>query len=361
MSLWQKAISRPWPAWVSAVLLAAALAGCGVPGEPLPPLLEIPTPVSDLSAAQLGARLRLTWSRPVLTTEGERIDQLGRMEIYEVFLPSGASLTNFAEQSKPLATLREGELSGQQSPQNYEIALNSSQIGQTAFFGIKAFSRKGREAGFSNISSLEIVNLPDPPADLQATVTEKAIELSWKAPERSVFGGPAPAIAGYRIVRTEAGLPPGEIAPALELGSVDGLTYQDSSFEFGHAYEYTVRAYVGPAMTAQTAPSASLEVTAKDVFPPAPPQNVRAIAVPGAVEISWSPNSEPDLAGYNVYRTLSEGRGISFSKLNPELLLIPIFRDPSITPGLHYTYHVTAVDKSGNESSPSEDVSLTAE
>ena len=362
MSLWLKAISRPLPAWAAAILLAAWLAGCGVPGEPLPPLLEIPAPVSDLSAVQAGARLRLTWSRPLLSTDGTRIGQLDRMEIYEVLLPPGASLTNFAEQSKLLVTLREADLSGRQEPLNYEVLLSSSQIDQTAFFAIKAFSRKGRDAGFSNVSSLQILNLPESPADLQAVVTEKAIQLSWKPPAHSVFGGSAPPVAGYRILRAEVGLPPAESVPTLEIGSVDGLTYQDSSFEFGHTYEYTVRAFVGPgAATPQLAPSASVEVTARDVFPPARPQNVRAIAVPGAVEISWSPNAEPDLAGYNLYRSLNEGRGNSFSKLNAEPLPIPVFRDPTITSGLRYTYHVTAIDKSGNESLPSDDVSLTAE
>jgi len=83
---------------------------------------------------------------------------------------------------------------------------------------------------------------------------------------------------------------------------------------------------------------------------------VRAVAVPGAAEIVWSVNSESDLAGYNVYRD-----GAPVVKLNRELLQIPVFRDNGTTAGARHSYRVTAVDRNGNESAPSEQVTVTAE
>src|SRR5690349_11250277 len=42
-------------------------------GEPLPPLLNIPQPVADLSAVQRGSKIVVQFSLPELTTEGRVI------------------------------------------------------------------------------------------------------------------------------------------------------------------------------------------------------------------------------------------------------------------------------------------------
>jgi fibronectin type 3 domain-containing protein len=69
---------------------------------------------------------------------------------------------------------------------------------------------------------------------------------------------------------------------------------------------------------------------------------------PASVELTWTINTEPDLAGYTVYR--SENPEMPGQKLNSELLLVPTFRDISLVPGKSYFYRVGAVDQSGNES-----------
>ena len=342
----------PVAVWLAAVLLA----GCGMPGEPLPPLLEIPERATDLSITQAGTRLRLVWSPPRLTTEGTRVRRLARLEIYGVFLPEGATLTNFPESSRLLATLQADEISAQQEQIAYEFPLASGQLRQTAFFAVKAVNDKSKDAGFSNLAQLKIVDLPDAPLDLQATLTEDAIHLSWKAPPSSAFGGPAPQPDGYQIYRAEAGTQ----QTAVLLGTASSPAYQDSTFAYGQRYVYSVRAFVGEGESAATTPpSDSEEVDAADRFPPASPLNVRGVTIPGAVDLVWSPNSEPDLAGYNVYRQ-QEQDGARL-RLNLELLPTPFFRDPSVTPGNLYIYQVTAADGNGNESAPSEAAQLTAE
>jgi len=99
-------------------------------------------------------------------------------------------------------------------------------------------------------------------------------------------------------------------------------------------------------------------VTPKDIFPPAPPQSVVAAVLLGSsagsyvVDLSWGINVETDLAGYRVYR--SAGLGTRGELLTPELLLTPAFRDTSVQSGRSYWYRVTAVDRAGNESVPSQ-------
>ena len=164
----QRKVLAAW-AQCAALVLVTLLAGCGVPGEPLPPLLEIPAAVTDLNAVQVGTQVELSWTPPRLTTEGTRVRELDRIEIYGAFLPPGAPSPSFPVQAQQLKTFR-GDSAQQQT--NYQVALTAANLGQTASFAVKAINNKGRDAGFSSTVSVEITNLPQAPSELKATVTE---------------------------------------------------------------------------------------------------------------------------------------------------------------------------------------------
>src|SRR5882757_2059731 len=53
--------------------LCAFFVGCAAPSPPLPPSLELPTPVSDLQAIRKGNKVVLTWTLPTETTDGAGI------------------------------------------------------------------------------------------------------------------------------------------------------------------------------------------------------------------------------------------------------------------------------------------------
>ena len=96
----------------------------------------------------------------------------------------------------------------------------------------------------------------------------------------------------------------------------------------------------------------------RDIFPPVRPVGLRALNEEGTIILLWHPNDEPDLAGYNVWR--SDGA----SKLR--LLELPVvpeaaFQDVSVSSGRLYTYSVTAVDGATppNESEQSDPVNIT--
>src|SRR5580692_9551084 len=64
--------SRPaafFGATIIAFAAASTLAGCGMPGAPLPPSLNLAVPVNDLSAARTGGQVALTWTMPAKTTD----------------------------------------------------------------------------------------------------------------------------------------------------------------------------------------------------------------------------------------------------------------------------------------------------
>jgi fibronectin type 3 domain-containing protein len=99
-------------------------------------------------------------------------------------------------------------------------------------------------------------------------------------------------------------------------------------------------------------------VLAHDIFPPAVPTGLQAV-YSGAgqepfVDLIWAPDTEADLAGYNVYRREEGGQP---AKLNGELVKTPAYRDGNVSEGKRYSYSVSAVDLRGNESARSEEAS----
>ena len=89
--------------------------------------------------------------------------------------------------------------------------------------------------------------------------------------------------------------------------------------------------------------------------PPSAPLNLKASVSYQTVDLSWDSNTEPDLAGYNIYRsTLS---GVNYTKLNTSLLLSTTYHDTGLVTGNTYYYVVTAVDNTELESEYSTEVS----
>lgn len=335
-------------------MLSLLLAGCGVPGEPLPPLLEIPAAVPDLVAGQVGAHLILRFTKPQLTTESTLIRLLDRIEIHGAFLPSDAPSESFHEQERLLATLTPAQIPDGAGVINYDLPLEDFQRGMKAVFAVKAITQRGKDSGFSNLAAVEIADLPEPPADLRVTLSETAVGLAWSPAGRSAFGGPAPAADGYEVYRSDSST----FAPARLLATAETPSYEDKTFQFGVSYVYSVRAFARRGdSTARTPESNRVELAAVDRFAPAAPQNLRAIPVPGAVELAWSPGEESDLDGYNLYRS----DGGSFVRANSNLLPLPLYRDATVRAGVEYRYEVKAVDQSGNEGPPSEQASAAGE
>jgi fibronectin type 3 domain-containing protein len=112
-----------------------------------------------------------------------------------------------------------------------------------------------------------------------------------------------------------------------------------------------VRAFAATSTgAAEGADSAVVEITPEDAFAPSPPTEMRAVASETAVEISWNPSPEADLAGYVVYRRAGAGE---WARLTTELLATPTFSDRSVVRGQQYEYAVSAADTRGNESARS--------
>ena len=155
-------------------------------------------------------------------------------------------------------------------------------------------------------------------------------------------------------------------APLLQIAVTTIPEYHDVGFDYGKTYAYAVRSTIQvQGMTLESSDSPLVVLTPRDTFPPAAPQSLVAAVLPGApgeaklVDLSWSINLETDLAGYRVYR--SEQEGTQGELLTKDLLPTPAYRDTSVRNGQKYWYRVTAVDKAGNESAPSQPIAVEVE
>lgn len=339
------------------IMLASLIAsGCGSPGEPLPPSLELPRPVIDLRAVRKGNAVTLTWTLPTLTTEGRTVTQSGNFEVCR-------ALTSMQHCDTPVARIpvkRLAHASSASQTETYVDVLPAMPGDATAdfYYAVSAVNSYGKTAGLSNQVTVPAAPTLPPPAGLTAQVTAAGIRLSWQAVATT------PQTSGlrflYRVYRRELGTKADVVAGELPIGD-PSPSLLDHSFEWEKTYDYWVSAVTiiaGPSGEQQvdSDDSALMRVTAHDVFPPATPTGLQAVfSGPGQkpfVDLIWNANTEPDLAGYNIYR---HEAGTEPRKLNQELVKTPAFRDTAVLEGHEYSYSVSAVDVRGNESSRSEE------
>jgi len=105
--------------------------------------------------------------------------------------------------------------------------------------------------------------------------------------------------------------------------------------------------------------NASINITVGD-SPPAAPTGLAATPGDSQVSLDWNDNAEPDVVGYNVYR--SETSGGPYSQVNGTLLATSDYLDLGVINGTTYYYVVTAVDSATpipNESGNSSEASAT--
>jgi hypothetical protein len=347
-------------------------AGCGAPGEPVPPLPTVPVAIKDLAAHQAGDGVQLSFTLPSHSIAGERLSAPPAVEILRgTVKPDGSANSK----SFRVVYTIPGALVDSYSAEGHVRFTDplapeetKSHPGGAVTYVVRTRASRKRASADSNIISLHVFPVPAPIAAIETRVTESGVELTWPAPASTATGEPVAAITGYRIYRSEihssapSSSPP-EHSPgkaeshAALLASSETNSYQDTSAVFDHTYVYSVRSIIQvEGNEVESSDSQPVTITPRDTFPPAAPQSLVAALLPGSepgtvlVDLSWSINLETDLAGYRVYR--SEQEGTRGQLLTPELLPTPAVRDTSVLPGHRYWYTVTAVDRAGNESAP---------
>lgn len=193
-----------------------------------------------------------------------------------------------------------------------------------------AYAHSGSGSNYRQIRiydiSVYVTNtIPLAPTNLTAMPGDRQIELNWTASTSA-------DVAGYNIYRNNV---------KVNSEIVTGTSYIDTGLVNGATYTYVVRA-VDAEDNDESLNSNQVQAIALDDIPPDAPTGL--IATPGnaIVDLAWDANSDYDLTGYNVYRD-----GV---KVNESLLTGTSYQDTDLINGTTYTYTITAMDTSDNES-----------
>jgi hypothetical protein len=357
----------PRLAWIA---LALALAGCGSPGIPRPPSLDLPQPASDLRVVRKGDRAYLAWTVPTETTDGTTLRHLGNTSICRSLdVPMTDCTTPVGEVGAAPPAAKAANTSAASKVQaSYVDALSASILSGNPeaqlFYSVSIMNQRGRSAGLSNIVSIPAFTSTPPPANFQAKLAAEGVTLSWR---RTAKATPAQGVEhSYRVYRREEGTTADSLVGEVPLGTTSNLRLLDQTFEWEKKYEYRATVVTRihlpgkPVSQFEADDTPVVQVFAHDVFPPAVPSGLQAV-FSGAgqqpfIDLIWAPDTDADLAGYNVYR---HEAGIAAAKINAALVKPPAFRDTNVASGHTYVYTVTAVDVRGNESTPSGEASET--
>lgn len=353
---------------IAALLLTAGgatLLGCGMPGAPQPPSLELPEKVSDLTATRTGDQVTLTWTMPKRDTSDEslkgdvtaiicRREGAGScVEIATVAFAPGDS-GRFAEMLPPILA------HGDPRPLSYFVDLPN---------------RRGRSAGTSNEATVLAGRAPDEVNGFMAEVRKDGVALRWTPGPAEPY--PTLVRLERSLVSTPAAKPTQGLlaAPAeptkqnliVPSGGTRGAAL-DKDIQFGETYEYRAQRITrltvsGKDLDLDGPLSAPVRIDVKDVFPPAVPIGLAAVAIrgengsPAAIDLSWQPVSDSDLAGYIVYRrvaateTQSAGEWLRVSPGQP--VVGPGFHDATVEAGRSYEYAISSIGLNGRESEKS--------
>jgi predicted phage tail protein len=300
-------------------LTALFLTGCGYVGEALPPALNIPKRVTDLRVIERADKAFVDFTVQELTTE-ELPLRLGRIELQA---ETGAQPQTLDTSTvlKPAAVHLEYPVRGW--------------VNQEVRFRVRVFSRQGRDSGWSDSVTLRVVAPLDTPSELKVEAVAQGVRLQWT-------GAASPAGTAFRVWKRS-----GEEKTAAEAAMVAAREWVDADTRYGVLYDYSVQAVnKSGGANAESEIRGPVSITPVDTFPPAVPAGLTALAGAASIELTWDRDTEPDLAGYYLYRAAAGGE---FARLGG-LLETPAYSDREVKPAIRYRYAVSSVDRTGNES-----------
>lgn len=337
--------------------LAVGVLACGKRGDPLPPLPKTPQAVSALRVAQRGAELEVSFLAPRLTTGGARLPVLD----VEVLRADGEG-----DFEKVATRVRHKTAPGERLVLREPLPPPGTpvRVGARAWHG-----REGSALG--PVVAMRVQAPPAAPEGFTASLQKQGVLLRFSLPQAllspppSPPPSPAPTAPNPAPSSASATPPPQSPSPGVVIYrrdpkgdygfpvSGDTVTtpfFEDRTVAAGEAWCYVARTAISRDPLVESGNSAEACVTVKDVFAPEPPTGVSLLVLPDAVEVSWSPSPEGDLARYHVYRALGGTEPQLLGELSAEERIL---RDTDLIHGQPYTYRVTAVDRDGNESEPS--------
>ncbi|HEX8140271.1 MAG TPA: hypothetical protein VF544_22090 [Pyrinomonadaceae bacterium] len=340
---------------------------CGKRRPPQPPVERVPQRTELLSGVQRGNQVILSWPAPLRNAAAGSLQNISRIDIYRLAETPDAPLAlteeEFASRSTLIGSVDLLKVEPVDGTIAYIDTLELAGQPTRLRYALRYVNASGQRASFSNFLLIEpaaVIALP-PTLIAPAEETESAITIRWQPPKTNIDGSTPVNLLGYNIYRVSASqTEPGQVP--LNAALIPAPLYVDKNFKFGEQYSYIVRSVslgTGGAQV-ESLNSNTVAVSPRDIYPPSAPTAVSPAAATGRISLFFPANPEPDVAGYNLYRStdpnLPKGQ---WTRLNQALLTRTTFVDETVEAGRKYYYYVTATDTAGNESAPSETVSET--
>lgn len=382
---------------LAALSLASLLTGCATPGPPKPPSLNLPKPVADLTAERIAGNVLLRWTTPGKTTDNVAVKPPLTAEICRDSGPEDHT-------AKPVCTAvlklpTQPGAAQATDPLSQPLTAGPARL---LVYRVRILNGAGRSAAPSAPAFAAAGVAPPPIADLRAKPVTAGAMLEWQPQSDSAAvelnridldlakqqaakaaaapapqPKPAPAKRKKRSKPAAASKPksqsPGSQSSqsaaevhlsATGTGSLGGTI--DRTVRNGDTYTYAAQRVLtvtldGHPLQLHSDLSTAIPFVMRDTFPPAIPSGLAAVANPASdtnkqpsIDLSWQAGTDADLAGYLVYR--QTGTSGDFTRLTSTPIAAAAFSDLTAAPGQRYTYRVTAIDVSGNESRPTADV-----
>jgi hypothetical protein len=375
----------PRIAWATAASgWLVLLAGCGLAANPQPPTLWLPTPVKDLTATRVGDEVHLHWTMPKETTDKVMLKGEQRAHFCwerEAPLAEKPAAAGKARSGKvgapvpkigpdPCRALADG-MFPPDKPADFTVKMPAEFVAgapQAVAFFVELQNHAGKTAGPSNAAWVATGAAPAGVTGLRLETRAAGVVLHWDgaAPQAKMVLRihrtlvPKPAAAKSSGAN---GASPEQQVLEVDLDKADPGVALDHDAVLDHAWKYAVERVLKVeinqhALEIAGPPSKTETIDAKDVFPPAVPAEVAAVAdaQARAIDLSWTPNTDADLAGYVVYRR-DVTAGTAMERISGKSLVAPpSFGDTTVVAGHRYAYAVSAVDQDGNESARSGEV-----
>ncbi len=348
------------------LLFACVCIGCGRRRPPQPPVEGVQQRTELLSGAQRGNQVILSWPAPLRNAPDQSVQSIRRIDVYRLAERPTAPLPlteeEFAARSTLIGSVTYDQIRNAADTLTYTDTLELAGESVRLRYAVRYVNAAEQRAAFSNFLLIEPSRKIAKPPTLVSTgkeVSEEGITITWQPPTENVDGSTPVNLLGYNVYRLdESQTDPGPTP--INSSLVSGTQYTDKNFQFAQSYRYIVRSVSLGTDGAQveSSNSNSLSVSPKDTFAPSAPNGLSIVAAPGRISIFFPNNPEPDVAGYNVYRStdpdLPKERWL---KLTPTPITRTTFQDDRVEAGRRYHYYITAIDQAGNNSRPSEVVS----
>lgn len=184
------------------------------------------------------------------------------------------------------------------------------------------------------------IEAPTTPQNLTATVMGcKEVKLTWDTSQPQAVGT---WVYGYDIFRNN-----------IFLVSISYLTYTDYNVEQNTSNSYNIYARSNQAIFSLSSDTVMITTPpCTDIIPPSIPTNFRILNQVGCNiwNFDWDASTDTGGSGLKGYRLYRNGKLYSETSHNG---------DPWMSPGLTYSWQVTAIDKAKNESDFSNSLLIT--